>query len=232
MNRPAVDAIKRARQRIAVHGWRQGPRAKTFNGYSLHDGIVGKTGGKGTPAEQDAIRFVQEACEAIYPAKDAELDETKPYLEAWNDKPTRTKDQVLTVIAVAIGYAEKAKAPVDIKVNSEPNTPVPLPGPVAPPGPGPEAPAPEPIVSVTAPSPDLPALAAEAIALGYEVDDTWTEDRLRQAIAIAKRTDAKLAAMASAHAAQAPDPIEPMPTPLVLMSPGDRRAFFFNRRKT
>ncbi len=57
-------AIRRAGIRIRYHGWRKGAykwrKGDKFPGYNLRDAIVGKTGGPGTPVEQDAIRLLEE----------------------------------------------------------------------------------------------------------------------------------------------------------------------------
>jgi hypothetical protein len=190
MNTQAIDALKRARIRIAAHPWRQGPTAKQFTGYTIRSAIVGKGDGKGTEAEQDALFFARDAAQGIYRAKDIPEDDN--FLDAWNDVPGRTTEQVKTVLNAAIGYAEKARDP-------ETSPAVDLAAPIA-----------APAAVIPAPPAEL---VAEAIALGYEADATWSEDRLKAAIAAAKVSNVKLAI----DAAKLPDPeevrIKPMPEP-------------------
>ena len=227
-----TDALKRAKQRLGAHGWRQGPlNPKSFNGYSFRDAIVGKAGGEGTETEQRAVAAAAEA--ARFLDHDTKDWPAEGFLEAWNDKPGRTREQVLTVINIATGYAEaadlQAEAPRSEAVQPTSDA---RPTPVQPDHDASDASPGTPMGLMSSPisnesvTTQAPELAAQAIALGYEVDATWTEYRLKGAIAAAKATDAKLEAMAPPPV----EPIKPMPTPLALMSGSERRDFFLNRK--
>lgn len=206
MNQPAIDALKRAQQRIAAHGWRQGPRPKSFKGYSLVDAIIGPVAefpdGAG---EKDALSFAFDAALHIYPPMNGEDD--IPSLAAWNDAPHRTLDQVRTVLNVAIGYAEVISPVIAPPPSNEgEKTDV-----------APQALFSMPTLSV---APEVsratppPELVAKASALGYEGAETWDEARLRAAIASASVTDRKLAELQATVPTAEEAAIKPMPDPL------------------
>lgn len=116
MNKPALDALSRAKQRLTAHGWRQGARPQGIRpfqyGYNIKEAVVAR--GDTAPGEQAALDFLAEAARAIYPLKTGDYPqdlERDTFLKVWNDRPERTREHVFTTLNAAMGYANTAKEP-------------------------------------------------------------------------------------------------------------------------
>lgn len=156
----AIDVLKRARMRIAAHGYDPGvtePRKgrqvrKGFLGYSFSEAVYGlDRAPEPTEDEIAAVSYLEVALELLHP-------ETKT-VEAFN-ATAPSKAAVQNVIERAINLAKRAPQPA---------TPS------------------EPVENInTPPSAGFEGLFAEAKALGIETDPSWSLQQVLDAIAAAK----------------------------------------------
>ncbi len=103
----AAQALQRAKLRMLGHGWRQGPMVQKpkFLGYGLKDAVLGKDGGAGTAAEQDALVLIDQAIRLLF-KDDYETFAGEDLLTAFNDAPRRSRGNVLDVIRRAQAVAK------------------------------------------------------------------------------------------------------------------------------